>query len=45
MLLTEIRDKPSELMTLALVRAAMCERLTQTLAPTLHSHASGSKSR
>jgi len=45
MLLTEVRDKPSELITLALVRAAMCERLTQTLAPTLHSHASGSKSR
>jgi EAL and modified HD-GYP domain-containing signal transduction protein len=33
MLLTEIRDKPSELMTLAMVRATMCERLAQTLAP------------
>jgi EAL and modified HD-GYP domain-containing signal transduction protein len=32
MLLTEIRDKPSELMTLAMVRATMCERLAQTLA-------------
>jgi EAL and modified HD-GYP domain-containing signal transduction protein len=34
MLLTEVRDKPYELMTLAMVRAAMCERLAQTLAPT-----------
>src|SRR5262245_17795025 len=33
MLLTEVRDKPSELMTLAMVRAAMCERLAQMLAP------------
>jgi EAL and modified HD-GYP domain-containing signal transduction protein len=33
MLLTEVRDKPSELMTLAMVRATMCERLAQTLAP------------
>jgi EAL and modified HD-GYP domain-containing signal transduction protein len=33
MLLTEVHDKPSELMTLAMVRAAMCERLAQTLAP------------
>jgi EAL and modified HD-GYP domain-containing signal transduction protein len=33
MLLTEVRDKPSELMTLAMVRAAMGERLAQTLAP------------
>jgi len=33
MLLTEIRDKPSELMTLAMVRAMMCEQWAQTLAP------------
>jgi len=33
MLLTEVRDKPSELMTLAMVRAMMCERLAQTLVP------------
>src|SRR5207245_5170713 len=33
MLLTEVRDKPSDLMTLAMVRATMCERLAQTLAP------------
>jgi len=33
MLLTEVRDKPSELMTLAMVRATMCERLAQMLAP------------
>jgi EAL and modified HD-GYP domain-containing signal transduction protein len=33
MLLTEVRDKPSELTTLAMVRATMCERLAQTLAP------------
>ena len=33
MLLTEVRDKPSELLTLAMVRATMCERLAQTLAP------------
>jgi EAL and modified HD-GYP domain-containing signal transduction protein len=33
MLLTEVRDKPSEIMTLAMVRATMCERLAQTLAP------------
>lgn len=33
MLLTEVRDKPSELMSLAMVRATMCERLAQTLAP------------
>ena len=33
MLLTEVRDKPSELMTLAMVRATMCEQLAQTLAP------------
>ena len=33
MLLTEVRDKPSELMTLAMVRATMCEQMAQTLAP------------
>jgi EAL and modified HD-GYP domain-containing signal transduction protein len=33
MLLTEVRDKPSELMTLAMVRATMCEQLARTLAP------------
>jgi EAL and modified HD-GYP domain-containing signal transduction protein len=38
MLLTEVRDKPSELMTLAMVRATMCERFAQTLA--LHDTAS-----
>jgi len=31
MILTEVRDKPPELMTLAMVRAKMCERLARTL--------------
>jgi EAL and modified HD-GYP domain-containing signal transduction protein len=31
MILTGVRDKPPELMTIAMVRATMCERLAHTL--------------